>query len=246
MKDKFQLIFCIFFIVAIISCNKYEVQKDGVYYKNWNEARGSATTLLSGADPNTFEILSNEDYGKDKNVVYYQGVSIPGADAQSFEFITDLYSKDKHRAYYSGDSIEGSSSKGFRVIDSYYSSDYKDIFHTTNPLHVCNIKNFKIFENQNSENIYQRWSTDGCNYYFQHYKVPSSDYKNVSIFRESAGFAKDKQWVYLEGRKLNYNEEGILIIDTIDALSFMVTNYIDCKDTFGCINPYFGRKECDK
>ncbi len=234
------------FILGLISCNKYEVEKEGVYYINWNEARGSQKTLLSEADPETFEILSQEEYGKDINWVYFQGAIIPGADAKSFEFIEDLYAKDKNRAYYGGDSIEGSSSKGFRVIDSYYSADFKDVYYTNKPLHVCGTQTFKIFENQNKENLYQRWSTDGCFYYFEHYKVPSTDYKDVYIFKESAGFAKDKEWVYLEGRKLNYNEQGVLIIDTIDSKSFMVTNYIECKDKFGCINPYLGRKACNE
>jgi hypothetical protein len=236
----------IFILSIATGCTGYVVENDGVYYKDWNEARGSGKRLLKDLDPQTFEVLENDDYGKDKRFVYYQGNPINGADPITFKFVGDLYAIDKYRAYYAGDSIQSSSSNGFKIIDSYYSSDYKDIYYTTKPLHVCTPRDFKIFPNTNNESEYQRWATDGCYYYFMNFKIPSEDYKNVFLFKESAGFAKDKKWVYMMDRKINFDEEGNKILDTVDIATFTVTNYINCKDKFGCINPYHGREECDK
>ncbi|MFZ9956226.1 MAG: DKNYY domain-containing protein [Flavobacteriales bacterium] len=237
------------FIISILSltaCNDYIVENDGVYYKDWNESRGFKKRLLKELDPETFETLDNDDYGKDSKLVYYKGNPIIGADALTFEFIGDLYATDKNRAYYAGKTIQNSSNKEFKIIDSYYSSDYKDIYYTTEPLHVSSVKNFKIFPNSNNDSEYQRWSTDGYHYFFMNFKIPSNDYKNIYLFKESAGFAKDRKWVYMMSRKLNFDDEGKKIIDTIDVATFRVNNYIDCEDKFGCINPYLGRQECNK
>lgn len=234
----------IWLTIFLTGCTGYNIEREGVYYKDWNEARGSAQTLLKDADPETFEILNNDDYGKDENLVFYQGTIIKGADPATFEFIDDLYAKDKFRAYYAGDSIESSSSKGFRIIDSYYSADDVDIFYTTKPLQVCKTKDFKIFDNKDKMNQSQRWETDGCYYYYMNFKIPSDDYKNVYLFKESAGFAKDKRWVYMGDRKINYNDDGKKIIDTVDVETFTVTNYIECRDKFGCINAFHGREKC--
>ena len=235
------------FIVSILpACTGYVVENDGVYYRDWNEARGSGKRLLKKLDPKSFEVLDNNDYGKDINFVYYNGNPIAGADPGTFKFVGDLYAVDKFKAYYAGDSIESSSSNDFKIIDSYYSSDYKDIFYTTKPLHVCTINNLKIFKNENNESDYQRWATDGCFYYFMNFKIPSDDYKNLFLFKGSAGIAKDKKWVYFMDRKINFDEEGNKILDTVDAATFTVTNYLECKDKFGCINVYHGREDCNK
>ncbi len=236
----------IFILLTLSGCTGYTIENDGIFYTEVNEAQGSVKRHLKEADFKTFAVLENEDYGKDKKLVFYKGNRIKGADPATFSFIADLYAKDKYRAYYAGDSIELSTSSGFRIIDSYYSADDKDIFYTTKPLHVCNAKNFKIFENKEKQNLYERWATDGCYYYFTNFKIPSENYKDVQILKESAGFAKDKNYVYMLNRKLNFNEEGEKIIDTIDAATFTVTNYLDCKDKFGCINPYLGREECNR
>ena len=78
------------------------------------------------------------------------------------------------------------------------------------------------------------------------FKIPSDDYKNLFLFKGSAGIAKDKKWVYMMDRKINFDEEGNKILDTVDAATFTVTNYLECKDKYGCINVYHGREDCNK
>lgn len=233
--------FPLFLLSVLTSCTGYIVENDGVYYKSWDEGAGFSKRLLKDLDPKTFEILENNDYCKDAKFVYHEWNPINGADPNTFKLLNAPYSVDKNRAYYGEDSIESSSSKDFQIIDDYYSSDCKDIYYKNKPLHVCNTKNFKIFPPSNEGEDYHRWATDGCYYYFMNSKIPSEDYKDVVLLGE--GFAKDNKWVYFFDRKLNFDKEGNRILDTVDLNSFTVTD-IECKDKFGCINPFHGRKEC--
>lgn len=231
------------FVMLLAGCTDYAVEKDGVYYKFWNEGQGRGRWRID-ADPETFESIG-DGYGKDRQSVFYKGNPVPGADPATFTRMDGLYSKDRYRGYYAGDSIAGSRGADLRVIDSYYSTDGLDIFYETSPLHVCNTEHFRIFDNKGKESEYQRWSTDGCHYFFMNFKIPSDDYAHVELFRESAGFAKDRRQVYFMDRKLNVDYDGSTILDTVDVATFTVTDYIECRDRFGCINPYQGRKSCD-
>lgn len=57
----------------LVGCTGYDVERDGVYYKSWNEASGSSKRLLREADPAIFQVLDDARYGKDERRVYYQG-----------------------------------------------------------------------------------------------------------------------------------------------------------------------------
>lgn len=241
---KLQIYLLLIFLLTFTSCAEYIVEEDGVYYKDWNEARGSAQRLLEAADPETFEVLEHDAYAKDKELVFYQGRRIEGAHAPSFESVADFYARDKYRGYYAGDSIEASRGKGFKIINSYYSTDGQDVFYKTKPLKVCSAKNFEFVFDDENENDWERWTTDGCFYYISNFKVPSNDYKSIVLYKDSGGFAKDSRYVYFRSRKINFNDEGQKILDTVDVASFTVTGYFEPKDKFGCINPYHGRKEC--
>lgn len=230
--------------IILVNCTGYTVEKDAVYYKRFDEANGPSQGLIQEADAESFVALEYE-YGKDNKHVFYQGKLVPGAEPSSFKPLTRLYAVDKFRGYYAGDSIAHSTANGFTIIDDYYSKDNTNVFYTIEPLDVCSVNDFHIYPNKIEEAITERWSTDGCFYYFKHFKVPSTDYKNVKFFLGSAGFAKDKQWVYYLNRRINYNEEGERIIDTVDVETFNVTGYLDCRDKFGCINVFKGREECE-
>ena len=239
--DKPSIAFILSLLFLLWNCVGYNVKKEGVYYDTFDEARGSGGFFIEEADPKTFETLEHE-YGKDKNAAYYQGRIIPGSDPLTFKVLTRLYAKDMFNGYYAGDSIAGSDGLTFRVIDDYFSSDRKDIFYTTMPLKVCSVVNFKIFENETKESDYERWATDGCSYFFNNYKIPSDDYENIFLFRGSAGFAKDTEWVYYRDLKINFNNEGKRILN---AASFTIKGHLDCSNKYGCINVLHGRKDCE-
>jgi len=227
----------------LIGCSTgYEKEGNAVYYKYWNEGSGSHKERLN-ADSKTFKVLKDDKYAKDDKSVFYEGELIEDADAASFETLGEWYAKDKYRGYYGKSPIKSSDGKRFKVIDSYYSTDGKDIFYDTLPLHVCSTKDFRIVYNEDGP---YKWTTDGCFYYYMNFKVPSNDYVSMKVYKNSGGLSKDKKWVYFLDHKLNYDIDGKKVVDTIDAESFEVTNFLECRDKFGCFNPYHGRKDCDQ
>lgn len=74
--------------------------------------------LLSQADPNTFEVIGQSRYAKDKNFVYYVGLGkIDGANPKTFVAMTDSeYAKDNNHVYYVGNLIKSADAKTFEIV----------------------------------------------------------------------------------------------------------------------------------
>jgi hypothetical protein len=228
-----------------MSCSTgYENDGEAVYYQYWNEGSGSHKDKLD-ADPKTFIVLKNERYAKDKSHVFFDGQLITGADAQTFQLISEWFAKDKFRGYRDHYPINSSRGLSFTTIDKdWYSTDGCDVFFDTLPLKVCAAKKFRFIFKDDQESEVSRWATDGCFYYYGSYKVPSNDYANLKVFKNSGGLAKDNYYVYFLDHKLNFDDSGKRIVDTIDAASFRVTGFLECRDKWGCFNPYHGREKC--
>lgn len=224
------------------SCSTgYKKEGDVVYYEHWNEGSGQHKDKIE-ADPKTFIILEYDTYAKDEKSVFYQGEKIIGADAKTFEALGEYYAKDKNFGWYGKDTIKTSNGMTFKVINSYFSTDGHDVFYTTEPLKMEDPKNFRFVE---GEGDIETWTTDGKYYYYNYYKVPSDDYKNLTIYPKSGGLSKDLHWVYYLDHKLNYDIDGKRVVDTIDIATFKVTGFIECRDKYGCFNVYHGREKCD-
>lgn len=232
----------LFLVIFLAGCSTgYKNDGNAVYYWSWNEGNGGHKERLD-ANPRTFKILRHDEYAKDEQYVFYKGNRVPGADAATFETLGEWYARDKNFGYYGDRPIISSHGKTFRVIDSYYSTDEGNVFYDTLPLNVCSTKDFR-FVYKESE-WYARWTTDGCFYYYMNYKVPSTDYENMTVYNGSGGLAKDRHYVYVLDHQLNYDVNGKKVVDTIDAASFQVTGFLECRDKWGCFNPYHGRIDC--
>ncbi len=234
----------LFWLIVLIFSNcstGYNNEGNAVYYEYWNEGSGQHKDKIN-ANPKTFKVLKFSNYAKDDKNVFYQGEQILGADALTFAALDDLYARDKHNGYYGRDTVKTSHGATFRVINSYYSTDEFDVFYTIEPLKTADPKNFKFIY---GEGDYQSWTSDGKFYYYNNYKVPSDDYENMTVFDQSGGLSKDKNWVYFLDHKLNIDESGRKIIDTVDIATFKVTGYCECEDKYGCFNVFHGRKNCE-
>ena len=220
--------------------------------KGWNEGVGNYERLLKNADVKSFSVIEATDnlYGKDQFHVYYENEIILGADPNTFKYLKKGFAIDKDRAYYYNDSIKNSSPKEFEVIDYYYSKNYQNVFYKTKPLNVCSVNNF-TFVFPNEDDLFGRWSTDGCFYFYNNYKVPSNDYKNIIVYEGSHGISSDKKYVYQydknyferNERNIFIKEKGLLIKDTIDIKTITNKNNI-LKDKFGSIyNNVYGNKK---
>lgn len=231
-------------ILTLTGCDpKYNNEGDAVYYEYWNEANGSHKDKIEEADPKTFRILKFRRYAKDKKNVFYNGGVIAGADVSTFEAIDAYFARDKNTGYYCSDSVKSSDGKTFKRIEDDYSTDGKDVFYRTNPLKVESVKKFRFLYASGGDSW--EWATDDSYYYYESNKVPSDDYANMTVYKNSGGISKDRHWVYFRDHKLNYNDNGKRVVDTIDAASFTVTDYLKCHDKFGCFNAWLERGKCE-
>lgn len=231
-----------FLLIFFASCNEYQNDGNAVYYKSWDEGNGTQIKKLNGANPKKFRVLEYDDYAKDDRLVFYKGIAIKGADALTFDPIADFYAKDKYRGYYAGDSIRSSKGATFKIIDDYYSTDGNDIFCDTIPLKVTSTKKFRFVFDSGDAN-WARWATDGKYYYYGSLRVPSDDYAHMTLYKGN-GISKDRKWAYYGNHRINYDDSGKRIMDTIDVASFTVTGFLECRDKFGCINVYGKREQC--
>jgi len=241
LKHPFIITLLLFLVITGCSTG-YENTGEAVYYNHWNEGSGQHHRQLD-ADPKTFRVLEFSSYAKDEKTVYYDGQAITGADAASFEALGDYYGKDNNFGWYGKDTIKTARGSSFSVINDHYSTDGFDVFFTTEPLHITEPKSFRFVA---GEGEYQSWTADGKNYFYLNYKIPSDDFAHVTIYPESGGLAKDLNRVYFLDHLLNYDITGQRVVDTIDAASFQVTGYMECRDKFGCINVYHGREACEE
>lgn len=110
-----------------------------------------------------------------------------------------FFAKDKYRGYRAEQPIPGSKGLTFRTLDNHwYSTDGDDIFLDTKQLHVCSVENFRfVFAAETDGSDINRWTTDGCHYYYGVWKVPSEDYLNMTVYPASGGFAKDKHFRFI-------------------------------------------------
>ena len=237
---------CITLTLVFFSCNSgYEFQDEQVYYRFWSfELGGWNEKLIEQADIKTFSELKSENnlYGKDKTNVYYSNLIIPGADPKTFKPLEKGFALDAKRVYYYNDSIANSRPENFNVIDHEYCKNNKNVFYKTFPLNVCSVEDF-TFISSDKESVFGRWSTDGCFYYYNNFKVPSNDYQNIVVYRNSHGISRDNNNVYefdknyfeTHSRQVFIKETGTMVKDTIDIKSFSIENNI-LTDKFGRIN----------
>src|SRR5699024_7578816 len=157
-----------------------------------NAALGKELKPLN-ADADTFEILDYESYAKDKKFVFYNSIKLKGTDAKTFVALDKYYGKNKNTVWYAEDPIKVSESDSFPINDAYYSRYANDVYWIINPLNVVNPDQFRFVYGKLKQ---QSWTTDGQYYYFMNHRVPSEDYENVVIYRNSGGIAKGDKWVY--------------------------------------------------
>lgn len=240
MKTSVSFLFGLLTFLFFGCSTGYEIEGDAVYYKFWNEGSGQIKRRLD-AYPKTFISLMDKKYAKDDKTVFYDGEPIVGADGRTFELLNEVIGRDKNYGWYRSDTIDNSNGFNLKAINYYYSTDGKDVFYTTKPLHMADPKNFTFVEGEGENDS---WKTDGKYYYYNAFKIPSEDYANLKIYPGSGGISKDINWIYFRDHKLNYDIDGNRVVDTIDVETFEVTGYLECRDKYGCFNPFHGRKKC--
>ncbi|RAI88276.1 DKNYY domain-containing protein [Algoriphagus yeomjeoni] len=142
---KNALIICA--ITLFISCNSGYQKENGKWvWISYDEAVGKRVSQIDEHDFESFEILDNEYYAKDKNSVFHIRSKIENADPNSFELIGNGYSKDKNRVFLDDEMVIFANPKSFQLLEFPYSKDDSYVFCGTLPLNleISEVKEFQV------------------------------------------------------------------------------------------------------
>ncbi|WP_180336319.1 DKNYY domain-containing protein [Pontibacter ramchanderi] len=145
-----------FFVTVVLSstilfaCSpKYKIENGQWAYITFDEAAGKRVRNIS-ADINSFQVLKDKRYGKDRNHVFFEGRIIPKADPKSFQIIQSkgysTYSKDKTNVFLDDAKVVFANPEKFIPFDWPYAKDDRRVFCGTIPIEIKNIEEFIVTE----------------------------------------------------------------------------------------------------
>ena len=183
--------------------------------------------IIENADKDTFEVMENNRYSKDKNNIYYLGnygiVKLEDVDRVSFIISEQFpFSYDRKNVYYAGKKVDGVTSAGLKVIRRpnepiNFISDNKNLYRLV-----------EIFDENNSELKSVKAVA---------VKNPKVDFKTFEIFDEWPNYFHDKNNVYYENKLYQI---PLKKIEEADRNSFTLLNSEFSKDNKNVY--YYGNK----
>lgn len=84
------------------------------------------------ADMGTFQVLRMDDshlWAKDRQNVYFDDMTIKGADAGTFRIINSYEATDKSRVYYFGKVLEGADPATYTIMNGGYAKDSRHVWY---------------------------------------------------------------------------------------------------------------------
>mgnify|MGYP000878961025 CR=1 FL=1 len=204
----------------------YGKDDENVYVITPDDAPGNIR-IIENADKDTFEVMENNRYSKDKNNIYYLGnygiVKLEDVDKASFVISEDFpFSYDRKNVYYAGKKVDGVTSAGLKVIRRpnepiNFISDNKNLYRLV-----------EIFDENNSELKSVKAVA---------VKNPKVDFKTFEIFDEWLNYFHDKNNVYYENKLYQI---PLKKIEEADRKSFTLLNSEFSKDNKNVY--YYGNK----
>ena len=180
---------------------------------------------------------------KDDRYVWYAGIPIIGADAESFLNLEGPYQKDKLAVYVNGVFLHDVKSNAFEVIrvnsqneDMAYARTDEEVYYMDRPLNVSSVKSFNFIPG------FDFWARDGINYFYFENKITVGIYDELEIINN--GWFKDKQFVFSAyGETLIINKENDSDTPSLDINTIEKTeHYSYLKDKYGYIDVYSKRR----
>ena len=204
----------------------YGKDDENVYVVTPDDAPGNIR-IIENADKDTFEVMENNRYSKDKNNIYYLGnygiVKLEDVDKASFVISEDFpFSYDRKNVYYTGKKVDGVTSAGLKVIripnePINFISDNKNLYRLV-----------ETFDENNSELKSVKAVA---------VKNPKVDFKTFEIFDEWPNYFHDKNNVYYENKLYQI---PLKKIEEADRKSFILLNSEFSKDNKNVY--YYGNK----
>ena len=185
--------------------------------------------IIKNADKDTFEVMKDSNYSKDKNNIYYTRmdvIQLQDVDKNSFTIVEDEdFSYDKKNVYYRGRKLNDISPNGFKVV------------------RLVNRRNIPLNFLSDNKNIYKLVTVyDEKTDKLKSVKVvavknPKVDSKTFEIFDYWENYFHDKDNVYYENELYKM---GLKKIEDVDRNSFEVLNSEFSKDKNNVY--YYGKK----
>ena len=204
----------------------YGKNDENVYVVTPDDAPGNIR-IIENADKDTFEVMENNRYSKDKNNIYYLGnygiVKLEDVDKVSFVISEQFpFSYDRKNVYYAGKKVDGVTSAGLKVIRRpnepiNFISDNKNLYRLV-----------EIFDENNRELKSVKAVA---------VKNPKVDFKTFEIFDEWPNYFHDKNNVYYENKLYQI---PLKKIEEADRKSFILLNSEFSKDNKNVY--YYGNK----
>ena len=204
----------------------YGKNDENVYVVIPDDAPGNIR-IIENADKDTFEVMENNRYSKDKNNIYYLGnygiVKLEDVDRVSFVISEQFpFSYDRKNVYYAGKKVNGVTSAGLKVIRRpnepiNFISDNKNLYRLV-----------EIFDENNRELKSVKAVA---------VKNPKVDFKTFEIFDEWPNYFHDKNNVYYENKLYQI---PLKKIEEADRKSFILLNSEFSKDNKNVY--YYGNK----
>ena len=204
----------------------YGKDDENVYVVTPDDASGNIR-IIENADKDTFEVMENNRYSKDKNNIYYLGnygiVKLEDVDKASFVISEQFpFSYDRKNVYYAGKKVDGVTSAGLKVIRRpnepiNFISDNKNLYRLV-----------EIFDENNRELKSVKAVA---------VKNPKVDFKTFEIFDEWPNYFHDKNNVYYENKLYQI---PLKKIEEADRKSFILLNSEFSKDNKNVY--YYGNK----
>ncbi len=122
-------------MLTLLSCAPgYEKEGEKWVWVSYDEAVGKRITPIDAHDAETFEVLENSEYARDKNSVFFVGQIIKNADPQSFELLENGYAKDRDNVFLDTETVIFADPATFVQLEFPYSKDARHVFCGTIPL----------------------------------------------------------------------------------------------------------------
>ena len=258
-------------IMTISKIIVYGKNDENVYVVTPDDALGNIR-IIENADKDTFEVMENNRYSKDKNNIYYLGnygiVKLEDVDRVSFVISEQFpFSYDRKNVYYAGKKVNGVTSAGLKVIRRpnepiNFISDNKNLYRLVETFDENNselksvkavaVKNpkvdFKTFE------IFDEWPNyfhDKNNVYYENklYQIPlkkieEADRKSFTLLNSE--FSKDNKNVYYYGNKIkDLNSEEFEFLGNSFIKDLDIVYFLKNKDKAYALKTEIGKETCE-
>ena len=249
----------------------YGKNDENVYVVTPDDASEN-TRIIENADKDTFEVMENNRYSKDKNNIYYLGnygiVKLEDVDRVSFVISEQFpFSYDRKNVYYAGKKVDGVTSARLKVIRRpnepiNFISDNKNLYRLVEIFDENNrelksvkavaVKNpkvdFKTFE------IFDEWPNyfhDKNNVYYENklYQIPlkkieEADRKSFTLLNSE--FSKDNKNVYYYGNKIkDLNSEEFEFLGNNFIKDLDIVYFLKNKDKAYALKTEIGKETCE-